>query len=54
MPNENKYDLIMFGATGFTGKLVCEYINSKYSDSLNWAIAGRNKENLKMFQMSWV
>ena len=36
----------MFGATGFTGKLVCEYINSKYSDSLNWAIAGRNRDKL--------
>lgn len=47
MSNENKYDLVMFGATGFTGKLVCEYINSKYSDSLNWAIAGRNKEKLE-------
>ena len=47
MSNENKYDLVMFGATGFTGKLVCEYINSKYSDSLNWAIAGRNKDKLE-------
>ena len=47
MSNENKYDLVMFGATGFTGKLVCEYINSKYCDSLNWAIAGRNKDKLE-------
>ena len=52
MSNENKYDLIMFGATGFTGKLVCEYINSKYSDSRTGLLLVAIKKNLKMSQMS--
>ena len=41
--DNKKFDLIIFGATGFTGKLVCEYIKKKYSKSdLNWGIAGLN------------
>ena len=39
-----KFDLIVWGATGYTGKLVCEYIFKKYKKTnLNWALAGRNK-----------
>ena len=39
-----KYDIVVFGATGFTGSLICEYL-SKHKDSkdLNWAISGRSK-----------
>ena len=33
-----EYDLIIFGATGFTGKLICDYI-SKHKDS-------KNKDNI--------
>lgn len=36
----------MFGATGFTGKLACEYIAKNYPQ-LKWAIAGRSKDRLK-------
>ena len=45
---DKKYDMVIFGATGFTGKLICNYI-SKHKDAknLNWAIAGRNKEKLE-------
>ena len=43
MPRE--FDLVMFGATGFTGKLVAEYIASQKPK--RWAIAGRNKEKLE-------
>ena len=47
MSNQNKLDLIIWGATGFTGQLVCEYINKTYSSSnLRWGIAGRNKEKV--------
>ena len=49
--NNKKFDLIIFGATGFTGKLVCEYIKKKYSKSnLNWGIAGRNKHKLALLK----
>ena len=42
-----KFDLIVWGATGYTGKLVCEYIFEKYKKTnLNWAIAGRNKHKI--------
>ena len=39
---ENKFDFIIFGASGFTGKLVVEYALEKYTDdkSVSWAIAG--------------
>ena len=40
-----EYDLIVFGATSFTGKLVVEYLNEKYPD-LSWAIAARHKEKI--------
>ena len=44
------YDLVLFGATGFTGKLVAEYIagvTAGRDKRLSWAIAGRNREKLE-------
>lgn len=43
------YDLILFGASGFTGSLVAEYLFKQYGlgQSLRWAIAGRNREKLE-------
>ena len=47
MNAQKKLDLVIWGATGFTGKLVCEYITNSYSSKdLNWTIAGRNEEKL--------
>ncbi len=44
-----KYDVIIWGATGFTGRLVAEYINEQYGvgQSLRWAMAGRNMDKLQ-------
>ncbi len=43
-----KYDLVIFGSTGFTGEIVCSYINSHAdAKNLNWAIAGRDREKLQ-------
>ncbi len=39
------FDLVVFGATGFTGRLVAEYI-SKAKDGPRWAIAGRSQAKL--------
>src|SRR5512136_391298 len=41
-------DLIVFGATGFTGRLVAEYLNATYSvrGEVAWGIAGRNLDKL--------
>ena len=42
------YDVVVFGATGFTGKLVAEYLSENYSsEELKWAIAGRDSSKLK-------
>ena len=43
---EKDIDIIVYGATGFTGKLCMEYMASK-ERSTKWAIAGRNQEKLK-------
>ncbi len=43
----NNFDFVIYGATGFTGKLVVEYALKKYSDDeISWAIAGRNLNKL--------
>jgi short subunit dehydrogenase-like uncharacterized protein len=46
------FDLILFGATGFTGRLVADYIRRSTdpglsSAGLRWAIAGRSREKLE-------
>lgn len=41
-------DIIVWGATGFTGKLVAEYLAQHYGDQkLRWGIGGRHLEKLK-------
>ena len=42
------YDIVLFGASGFTGRLVAEYLLQHYGhqDQLHWAIAGRNRDKL--------
>lgn len=42
-----QYDLVVFGATGFTGKLVCRYLKEKKCNNIRWAIAGRNAKKLE-------
>ena len=48
--SERKFDVIVFGATGYTGKLVAEYMKDQYGDDENikWAIAGRNMDKLML------
>ena len=47
MNAQKKLDLVIWGATGFTGQLVCEYIANSYDGKdLNWTIAGRNEKKL--------
>ncbi len=41
-----EFDLVLFGATGFTGKLVADYI-AGHSAKPRWAIAGRSKAKLE-------
>jgi short subunit dehydrogenase-like uncharacterized protein len=43
-----KFDIIVYGATGFTGQLVAEYLATNYAGTsdLKWAMAGRSLEKL--------
>ncbi len=43
-----KFDIVVYGATGFTGQLVAEYLATRYKGDadLKWAMAGRSKDKL--------
>ena len=43
-----KFDIVVYGATGFTGQLVAEYLAAHYKNdaSLRWAMAGRSLDKL--------
>ena len=45
--NNRQYELILLGATGYTGKLVAEWISTHLPEDLKWAIAGRNAKKLQ-------
>lgn len=40
-------DIVLFGATGFTGRLTAEYLARHAPDGLRWALAGRNRDKLE-------
>ena len=44
----SKFDIVVYGATGFTGQLVAEYLAAHYKGDagLKWAMAGRSKDKL--------
>jgi short subunit dehydrogenase-like uncharacterized protein len=46
---KREYDLVVWGATGFTGKLVVEYLLERYGARapFRWAIGGRNPKKLE-------
>jgi short subunit dehydrogenase-like uncharacterized protein len=48
MKSANKFDIVVYGASGFTGQLVAEYLASHYrgDSSLKWAMAGRSLDKL--------
>ncbi|MFJ8578431.1 saccharopine dehydrogenase family protein [Micromonospora sp. NPDC093277] len=46
MRDDRPYDLVLLGATGFTGGLTAEYLARHAPDGLRWALAGRNPGKL--------
>ncbi|WP_035845112.1 saccharopine dehydrogenase family protein [Kitasatospora azatica] len=46
MDAERSYDLVLFGATGFTGRLTAEYLARTVPEGCRWALAGRNPQKL--------
>jgi saccharopine dehydrogenase (NAD+, L-glutamate forming) len=47
MSDDRDLDLVLFGATGFTGGLTAEYLAAHAPAGLRWAIAGRNADKLE-------
>jgi short subunit dehydrogenase-like uncharacterized protein len=48
MKPSSKFDIVVYGATGFTGQLVAEYLAAHYSGAgaPKWAMAGRSLDKL--------
>jgi short subunit dehydrogenase-like uncharacterized protein len=44
---EREHDIVVFGATGFTGALTAEYLAQHAPQGLRWALAGRNRQKLE-------
>lgn len=44
----SEFDVVVYGATGFTGRLVAEYLSKRVANglSIKWAMAGRSLEKL--------
>jgi Uncharacterized conserved protein len=47
---ERRYDVVLLGATGFTGSLAAKYLYQNYHSKKNfrWALAGRSKDKLEI------
>jgi short subunit dehydrogenase-like uncharacterized protein len=47
---DSRFDVILYGATGFTGSQAAEYFDDHVGGQLRWAIAGRNRTRLEALQ----
>ncbi len=49
MSENRKFDVVVYGATGYTGKLVADYLNKQYGTQgdIRWALAGRSQSKLE-------
>jgi short subunit dehydrogenase-like uncharacterized protein len=45
--HERSYDIVILGATGFTGGLTAEYLARHAPDGCRWALAGRDRARLE-------
>jgi short subunit dehydrogenase-like uncharacterized protein len=46
------FDIVLYGATGFTGRQTVAYFTQHAPSDLRWAIAGRNREKLEALHAS--
>ena len=49
MKDAAEFDIIVYGATGFTGRLIAEHLAARYGvgGEVKWAMAGRSREKLE-------
>lgn len=48
-----KFDIVIFGATSFVGKILCNYLVNEYTEpNLTWAMAARSETKLKELKTS--
>lgn len=49
MSKQSELGIVVYGATGFTGRLVAEYLNRQYgvNGEVQWAMAGRSQQKLE-------
>lgn len=49
MSEQRQFGITVYGATGYTGRLICEYLNKQYgvNGEVQWAMAGRSKSKLE-------
>src|SRR3954447_16007561 len=45
--SDRELDVVLFGATGFTGRLTAEYLARHAPDDLRWGLAGRNEAKVE-------
>ena len=48
MPQTRQYEIVLLGASGYTGKLCAEHIVSQLPTNLKWAVAGRSAPKLQI------
>ena len=44
---EREFDIVVWGASGFAGRLTAEYLLERYGGSLRWALGGRSRAKLE-------
>ena len=47
MKQESEFDVVVWGASGFTGRLAAEKLAARAGSDLRWAIGGRNRAKLE-------
>lgn len=49
MSTNQDLGIVVYGATGYTGRLVCEYLNNQYgvNGTVKWTMAGRSQQKLE-------
>ena len=47
-----EHEIVVYGATGFTGRLTAEYL-ARNAPGLRWALAGRNRASSRPSGIAW-